>query len=262
MSGTVSRFGKSGYRACNLCEVGVKHRAVSAGFAWTANAPVRSALTSSDVAMRRAVVENLYVEAMLLADEAQALFCAVRDGDAQSSCDPGDGSEEAAALWRIGVACESLKTTTRLMHVIAWLLHHRGALNGEGDACWSIGAADLDSQRVDWRLCDHLAEPVQTVVRASEALVDRVLRLDADWSDAIIPQSPALGLQARLWASLCPTRRDRSATPFDPCAVRVARRQHARRGRIGPQSQRQFVAVYGPVRFQSDPGERTIAGRG
>ena len=56
---------------------------------------MRPALTSADVAMRRAVVEGLYVDAMLLADEAQALFVAVRDGDALPPRSSGGVSDEA-----------------------------------------------------------------------------------------------------------------------------------------------------------------------
>ena len=55
--------------------------------------------------VQRAQVENLYVEAMLLADEAHAAFRAHRDFEAVAR-DP---------ILQVGMACESLKTTTRLM---------------------------------------------------------------------------------------------------------------------------------------------------
>src|SRR4051794_10300734 len=67
------------------------------------------------------LVGALYTEAMLLADEARAYF-------------DRHGREERDALEpivRVGFSCESLKVTTRLMHVIAWLLTQRAVEAGE-----------------------------------------------------------------------------------------------------------------------------------
>src|SRR3546814_19898540 len=74
--------------------------------------------------VRRAQVESLYVEAMLLADEAHSAFAAGRDLGR-----PGRDS-----LLQVSLACESLKTTTRLMHIIAWLLHPQAMFGGDEDA--------------------------------------------------------------------------------------------------------------------------------
>ena len=61
------------------------------------------------------LIDSLYTEAMLLADEARSYF-----DDA--------GRDERAILEpfaRVGFACESLKVTTRIMHIVAWLLTQR-----------------------------------------------------------------------------------------------------------------------------------------
>ena len=73
--------------------------------------------------LHRRLVESLYAEAMLLADEARAYFEQHGDVDRESL--------EISA--RIVFSCESLKVTTRLMHVIAWLLTQRGWHRAEID---------------------------------------------------------------------------------------------------------------------------------
>src|SRR5690348_10420487 len=67
------------------------------------------------------LIDSLYTEAMLLADEARSYF-----DDA--------GREERSTLEpfaRVGFACESLKVTTRIMHIVAWLLTQRAIETGE-----------------------------------------------------------------------------------------------------------------------------------
>src|SRR6478735_4228306 len=67
------------------------------------------------------LIESLYTEAMLLADEARTYFD--REGrDERSQLDP---------FVRVGFACESLKVTTRVMHIVAWLLTQRAVETGE-----------------------------------------------------------------------------------------------------------------------------------
>src|SRR5438105_13918630 len=67
------------------------------------------------------LIDSLYTEAMLLADEARSYF-----DDA--------GRDERAMLEpfaRVGFASESLKVTTRIMHIVAWLLTQRAIEPGE-----------------------------------------------------------------------------------------------------------------------------------
>ena len=61
------------------------------------------------------LIDSLYIEAMTLADEARSYFD--RDGAVErSKLDP---------VARVAFSCESLKVTTRLMHVVSWLLVDR-----------------------------------------------------------------------------------------------------------------------------------------
>ena len=71
-----------------------------------------SELPPPQVRITSRLIDSLYTEAMILADEARSYF-----DDA--------GREERSALEpfaRVGFACESLKVTTRVMHIVAWLL--------------------------------------------------------------------------------------------------------------------------------------------
>ncbi|TKD50297.1 DUF1465 family protein [Sphingomonas baiyangensis] len=71
--------------------------------------------------IERRLIDSLYVEAMVLADEARGYF---------DDCGRAD-RDLLAPLERVSFSCESLKVTTRLMHVIAWLLTQRAVEAGE-----------------------------------------------------------------------------------------------------------------------------------
>ena len=142
--------------------------------------------------LTRKLVDSLYVEAMVLADEARAYF--------------EDHGVEARDLLppsqRVGYAVESLKVTTRLMHVIAWLLTWRGEAAGEIDA----QAALHPDRRLgltaksDQLVVDELPGGAQQLIWASEELYKRVSRLEQDFltPDEEAPASPARSLLGRL----------------------------------------------------------------
>jgi regulator of CtrA degradation len=68
------------------------------------------------------IVEGLYCEALVLADEIRAAFALDRRTDP-----PGQDED----LVRIALSCEGLRTTTRIMHALAWLLNQRSYFMGE-----------------------------------------------------------------------------------------------------------------------------------
>ena len=71
--------------------------------------------------VKRRLRDALYAEAMLLADETRGYF-------------DDELTRNNAALdpfARVQVSCESLKVTTRLLHVVAWLLTWRAVDAGE-----------------------------------------------------------------------------------------------------------------------------------
>ena len=141
------------------------------------------------------LVGALYTEAMLLADEARAYFD--RHGrDERDALDP---------VARVGFSCESLKVTTRLMHVIAWLLTQRAVEAGE----LAMAEARRPSRRLgdapesDTALVVTLPEGARTLIEASRDLYARVRRLDEGGTTEGEPHaSPARGLLGRLERSL------------------------------------------------------------
>lgn len=143
--------------------------------------------------LHRRLVDALYVEAMVLADEARAYF------------DEG-GREDREALGpmeRVAYSCESLKVTTRLMHVIAWLLTQRAVDAGE----MSRSDALDPSRRLgtpphsDPEVIATMPPQTRALVAASIDLFRRTARLDADQLGTPI-DSPARAILERLAVSI------------------------------------------------------------
>lgn len=138
------------------------------------------------------LVDALYTEAMLLADEARSYF------------DHGGRADRLALepLARVGFSCEALKVTTRLMHIIAWLLTRRAADAGEIAAAASDGAARRLGQAsaTDMDAVEAYPAAARALIAASADLYARVARLAENrGADAA---SPARALYSRLERSL------------------------------------------------------------
>ena len=136
------------------------------------------------------LVDTLYSEALLLADEARTYFD--DNGRAeQKTLDP---------FARVGFACESLKVTTRIMHIVAWLLTQRAVESGD--------LSMPDGRRPERRLghatdsdplvVDQLPPAARKMIGASIDLYARVSRLDQGQMSNVAPQSPARALMGRL----------------------------------------------------------------
>lgn len=149
-----------------------------------------SDMSKPQVRITSRLIDSLYTEAMLLADEARSYF-----DDA--------GREERSTLQpfaRVGFACESLKVTTRIMHIVAWLLTQRAIESGE--------IAARDGQRPERRLGNAqdsdplvvgtLPASAQKLINSSADLYARVKRLDDGGLEVDAPQSPARALMGRL----------------------------------------------------------------
>ena len=115
------------------------------------------------------LIDSLYVEAMVLADEARSYFD--RNGrEERESLDP---------IVRVGFSCKSLKVTTRLMHVIAWLLTQRAVEAGELSRAQARRPARRLGEAPDSdEACSPLPESALALIQASHELYARVERLD------------------------------------------------------------------------------------
>ena len=136
------------------------------------------------------LIDSFYTEAMLLADEARSYFDEAGRDD-RNTLEP---------FARVGFACESLKVTTRIMHIVAWLLTQRAVESGE--------IAPRDGRRPERRLghaqdsdpaiVAQLPEAAQKLIGSSADLYARVQRLDEGTLADEPAQSPARALMGRL----------------------------------------------------------------
>jgi regulator of CtrA degradation len=130
------------------------------------------------------LVDSLYVEAMVLADESRSYF----DGFGR---DTRDGLEP---MQRVAFSCESLKVTTRLMHSVAWLLTQRAIAAGDmrSGAASRLGRATPSEAST----LEHLPPEARQLVNASEDLYDRIARMDGKMHAPLI--SPVRQMQDSL----------------------------------------------------------------
>jgi regulator of CtrA degradation len=130
------------------------------------------------------VVETLYIEALVLADAARGRFDELRETAGargrtvtrtipQRPSDPDD----------VEVMCEALRTTTRVMHCLAWLLNHRAWFAGEISAVQLRRHGRLISHfpASDPTIVNRLPEDLAELVRDSERLYARIQRLETAW---------------------------------------------------------------------------------
>lgn len=147
------------------------------------------AVAAAETKVTAKVIDGLYVEAMVLADDARAYF------DMFSR----DERNNLEAVARVAFSCESLKVTTRLMHIIAWLLSQRSfqsGQKGDGDGLQplQLGAPTHS----DAATVAALPEGAQKRIAASLDLYARVARLDAELRSDAAPESPARALMNQL----------------------------------------------------------------
>lgn len=138
------------------------------------------------------IVNALYMEAMVLADEARAYF------DLHSR----QTRNQMSPLQRVSFSCESLKVTTRLMHIIAWLLTQRAVAENApshdplGARTQRLGeATQTDDQVAVW-----LPQDAHDLIISSIELYNRVKRLDEQLLiiDSNSSTGSARSLQSRL----------------------------------------------------------------
>jgi regulator of CtrA degradation len=144
-------------------------------------------------AIHRRLVDSLYVEAMLLADEARAYFDVLGRAERDS----------LEALSRVTFSCESLKVTTRLMHIIAWLLTQRAVQAGELTAVDALSPSRRlgEAPETEPATLDAMPSHARTIIATSIDLHRRVARLDASLDEPVVDESPARRMFDRLSAS-------------------------------------------------------------
>lgn len=139
--------------------------------------------------MHRRLIDTLYVDAMVLADEARSYFDETGRLE-REGLDP---------MARVSFSCESLKVTTRLMHIIAWLLTQRAVDAGELravdalDPSRRLGLAPVSEPSA----VASMPQQARMLIAGSTELYRRVARLDDSQIEAVA-DSPVQSLHARL----------------------------------------------------------------
>jgi len=122
------------------------------------------------------IVERLYGEALALADEARGAF------DLSGRLETASLDDDLA---RIALSCEALRTTTRMMHAIAWLLNHRAFFAGELSAFQlrRYGRLPPAQPEAEPDRLDLLSPALAELIGRTCRFYARIERLDAAWRE-------------------------------------------------------------------------------
>lgn len=136
------------------------------------------------------IVEALYCEALVLADEVRQVF----------DLNPIRERGAEADLTRMALSVEGLRTTTRVMHVLAWLLNHRAYHAGELTEFQLRRHSMLPADRApEEENLKRLELPTRALIRETVRMHARIMRLDAAWRERFEMQPAAVHrLQQRL----------------------------------------------------------------
>jgi len=137
------------------------------------------------------IIEGLYCEALVLSDEVRHRF--TLSGRMEQA-----GEDEDLA--RVALSCEGLRTTTRMMHAIAWLLNHRAYFMGE--------LSEFQLRRHGRLTTDNPSDPerltlldpdTRDLIAATERFYARLVRLDRGWRQRDVQEPSAIArLRERL----------------------------------------------------------------
>ena len=146
-------------------------------------------MTPRTTNLSRPIIEALYTEALVLADEVRAVFTI-------GTREPLSGEDAYA---RLALSTEGLKTTTRMMHVLAWLLNQRALFSGELTENQVRLHGTLPPDRAsDARQLALLEPATRELIAETARLHQRIARLDEAWRQHFDLASPARAFQERI----------------------------------------------------------------
>jgi regulator of CtrA degradation len=150
-------------------------------------------MNSRTTNLSRPIIEALYTEALLLADDVRGVF-------ALGTREPVSADD---TMIRLALSTEGLKTTTRMMHVLAWLLNQRALFAGELNENQMRRHGALPPDRASDPAHLALLEPeTRALIAETEHLHRRIARLDEAWRQRFAMHSPARAFQERIGREL------------------------------------------------------------
>lgn len=128
------------------------------------------------------IIDALYREALLLSDEVRHAFApAARLERRNSGTLAAIRADEDRA--RVALSSEGLRTTTRMMHGMAWLLNHRAYFMGEINQMqlYRHGRLAAERRQSDAAQAALLSPETGELVERTQRFYERLLRLDDSW---------------------------------------------------------------------------------
>lgn len=132
-------------------------------------------MTEPHILLNARIVETLYADSLVLSDEVRTAFAAGL---------PAEQDEDQIDLVRLAFSCEGLRTTTRMMHSVAWLLNQRAYFAGELSEFQLRRYGRLAATQPSDDAGLALLEPaLQELILATERFHARLMRLDRGWRE-------------------------------------------------------------------------------
>ena len=131
------------------------------------------------------IIDALYGEALALADEVRGAF------DLSGRLTAASENEDLA---RIALSCEALRTTTRMMHAIAWLLNQRAYFSGELSEFQlrRHGRLPPAQPQPQHEHLDMLSAELCELIERTQRFYARIERLDEAWRTRFAMQPAAI----------------------------------------------------------------------
>lgn len=143
--------------------------------------------------LSRPIIESLYSEALLLADEVRSVF----------ALGMGEPAADTSDQLRLALSSEGLRATTRMMHILAWLLNQRAFFAGELNEAQLRRHGrlpeDRPSRSEDLDLLEH---GTRDLIDDTIRLHRRIARLDHAWGERFDAQPVVHNMHERLGRAL------------------------------------------------------------
>ncbi|MFV0643632.1 MAG: DUF1465 family protein [Sphingomonadaceae bacterium] len=129
------------------------------------------------------IVETLYCEALVLADEVRMIF---NPGEQKSAC-------TSETCIQIAHATEGLRATTRMMFILAWLLNYRAHFSGDLSEAQLLRSGPFQADRPgDPESMALLPPHVRNLIMETQKLHARIARLDSAWRSRTHTEPPLI----------------------------------------------------------------------
>lgn len=143
--------------------------------------------------LSRPIIESLYSESLLLADEVRSVF----------ALGMGDSASDTNDMLRLALSSEGLKATTRMMHILAWLLNQRAYFSGELNEGQLRRHGRLPDDRPSRDDDLAMLEPAtRALIQDTIHLHRRISRLDQAWGEHFDAQPVVHNMHERLGRAL------------------------------------------------------------